>query len=75
LIGVTQRAAMQAIAPHSQDLEHQNADLRERQAKEARHRLDQQVAITVPNYLEIDRDPRWQKWLLEIDLMSGRLRC
>ena len=39
------------VAPHLQKLEQQNVQLR-RLAKEARHRLDQQVAAAVPNYQE-----------------------
>jgi hypothetical protein len=74
LIDVTQRAAMQTIAPYLQDLQNQNADLRARQAQEQRRRLDQEVAAAVPNYLEIDRDPEWHRWLMGIDLMSGRVR-
>ena len=28
----------------------------------------------MPNYREIDRDPRWHRWLLGIDVLSGRVR-
>jgi hypothetical protein len=28
-----------------------------------RRNLDQRVAAAVPNYQEIDRDPRWLQWL------------
>src|SRR5580765_2130699 len=61
LIDVTQRAALHAVAPHLQEIERQNAELRERLAREARRNLDQQVEIAVPNYREIDRDPRWHR--------------
>ena len=37
-------------------------------------RLDQEVAAAVPNYEEIDRDPRWHQWLLGIDPLNGRMR-
>jgi hypothetical protein len=43
-------------------------------AREARRVLDQQVEAAVPNYREIDSDPRWHRWLLGIDLYSGRVR-
>jgi hypothetical protein len=43
-------------------------------AIEARRNLDQRVASAVPNYQEIDRDPRWHRWLLEIDSLTGRPR-
>jgi hypothetical protein len=74
LIDVTQRAALHAVAPHLQNLEQQNAELQRRLAKEARHRLDQQVAAAVPDYQTIDRDPNWHRYLLELDPLSGRPR-
>jgi hypothetical protein len=74
LIDVTQRAAMQALAPELQEIRNQNADLQRRLAQEARRALDQAVEIAVPNYRDIDRDPRWHRWLLGIDVLSGRVR-
>lgn len=74
LIEVTQRAALQAVAPQIQEVEQQNAELRKQLAKEARRRLDQAVELSVPNYKEIDRNPRWHRWLLGVDTMSGRVR-
>jgi hypothetical protein len=74
LIDFTQRAAVQAVAPHLQRLEGENAELKQRLAREARRVLDQIVAAAVPNYMEIDRDPRWHRWLVGIDLYSGRVR-
>jgi hypothetical protein len=74
LLDVSQRAAMNAVAPYLQNLADQNANLRSQVAREQRRRLDQQVAAAVPNYQEIDRDPRWHQWLIGVDLMSGRVR-
>jgi hypothetical protein len=74
LIDLTQRAAAEVVAPQLAQMHEDNAMLRERLAVEARHRLDQQVAAAVPNYREIDRDPRWHDWLLGIDALSGRQR-
>ena len=74
LIDVTQRAALQAVVPHLQNLEFQNAQLQQRLAIEARRRLDDQVARGVPDYQQVDRDPRWHRWLLGIDSLSGRVR-
>ena len=65
---------MHAVAPHLQNLEQQNADLRQRLAVEARHSLDQRVERAVPNYREIDQDPRWHRWLLSLDPLSGCAR-
>lgn len=74
LIDVTQRAAMQAIQPKLAEVEQTNADLRRQLAIEARRRLDQAVETMVPNYKEIDRNPRWHRWLLGVDVFSGRVR-
>jgi hypothetical protein len=73
-IDVSQRAALHAIAPHLQQLQNDNADLRARQAREARRALDERVAAAVPNYRDYDRDARWHQWLRAIDVMSGRVR-
>lgn len=74
LIDLTQRAAAQVVAPQLQRIEEENARLREQLAREARRGLDQQVELAVPNYREIDRNPRWHDWLLGIDVFSGRVR-
>jgi hypothetical protein len=74
LLDVTQRAALHVVAPHLQEMERQNADLRGQLAREARRALDQAVELSVPNYRDIDRDPRWHRWLLGIDVLSGRVR-
>ena len=63
LVDFAQRAAAHAIAPHLQNLNAENAELRQRLAVEARYRLDQQVEAAIPNYRDIDRDPRWHQWL------------
>jgi hypothetical protein len=62
------------LAPQLAQIHEDNAMLRQRLAQEARHRLDQQVAAAVPNYREIDHDPRWHDWLLSTDALSGRQR-
>jgi hypothetical protein len=74
LLDVAQRAALQTVSPHLQRLDHENAELRNRLAQESRRALDQAVEAAVPNYREIDRDSRWHRWLLGIDLYSGRVR-
>jgi hypothetical protein len=55
-------------------LARENADLRARQAYDRRQRLDKEVAARVPDFREVDRDPRWHAWLRGIDPMSGRVR-
>jgi hypothetical protein len=70
LLDLTQRAALHVVAPHLQNLEHANVELRQRLAVEARRNLDAAVERAVPNYREIDRDPRWQA-LLNIAIADG----
>jgi hypothetical protein len=41
-----------------QQIQQDNAQLRQRLAVEARRRLDSQVATAVPNYQQVDQDPR-----------------
>jgi hypothetical protein len=74
MLDVSQRAAMQAVAPYLRHLNQQHADLQARQVRDARRALDEKVAQLVPNYRDFDRDSRWHQWLLGIDLMSGRMR-
>jgi hypothetical protein len=74
LLDVSQRAALNVISPYLQQLQADNADLRARQARDARRALDERVAKAVPNYKDFDRDSRWHSWLSGIDLMSGRMR-
>jgi hypothetical protein len=72
LVDFAQRAAAHVVAPHLQQLDQQTAELRERLAQEAN--LDRAVERELPNYQEIDRDPRWHRFLLEIDPYTGRPR-
>jgi hypothetical protein len=74
LISFSMRAAAQAVAPTVQALERQNAELAQQVARETRKNLDQGVAAAIPNYREIDQDPRWHRWLLGVDSLNGRVR-
>jgi hypothetical protein len=65
---------LHAVAPHLQASEQQNLELQNRLAREARARLDAAVERAVPNYREIDQDPRWHNWLRSVDPLSGRVR-
>jgi hypothetical protein len=74
LISVTQRAALAAVQPHLQQIQQDNAALRQRLAIEARRNLDQRVERAVPNFREIDRNPAWHRFLSGVDELSGRQR-
>jgi hypothetical protein len=74
LLDVAQRAALHVVEPKLQNLEAQNKELRRRQAQDQRRIMDQQVELAVPDFREIDRNPRWHRWLLGVDVLSGRVR-
>src|SRR5262245_9875232 len=74
LIDVSQRAALHAVGPQLQRLQEDNQLLQRRLAREARHRMDAQVAQAVPNYKEIDQMPEWHRYLLGTDPLSGTMR-
>jgi hypothetical protein len=74
LLDVAQRSALHALAPVVQNLEQQHEQLQRRLAQEARRNLDAAVERAVPNYREIDRDPRWHRWLLGVDTYTGQSR-
>jgi hypothetical protein len=74
LVAFSQRAALNAAAPHLQNLEQQNLELQRRLAIEARRNLDQRVEAAVPDFREIDRDPDWHRYLLGVETYSGRVR-
>jgi hypothetical protein len=74
LLNVSQRAAMQTVAPYLQQLSQQNAELRTRVARASRQNLDAAVERAVPNYREIDRNENWHEFLRGIDPLSGVVR-
>src|SRR5881394_1761764 len=62
LLDVAQRAALHTVAPHLDQLAADNNELRRQIAKEQRRALDNSVEMLVPDYREIDRNPRWHRW-------------
>jgi len=48
--------------------------LRDDLAQEVQRNLHQQVERAVPNWAEINRDPRWLQWLNTPDVYTGRTR-
>ena len=71
LVNFTQRAAAATVAPQLAQLGQQSQELMRRLALETRARLDREVEAAVPNYREIDNDPRWHQWLRGIDPHTG----
>src|SRR5262245_19430927 len=74
LLDVAQRAALHTVSPMLDQLAAQNTQLQRQLSKEQRHRMDQAVERAIPNFREIDRNPRWHRWLLGIDALTGKPR-
>jgi hypothetical protein len=74
LVDFSLRAATHAVAPQLQQLGQQSQELMQRLARETKARLDREVEAAVPDYLTIDRDPRWHQWLRATDPLNGRMR-
>src|SRR5262249_48331269 len=49
-------------------------ELMQRLARESRARLDREVQAAVPDYQQIDNDPRWHQWLRAPDPHTGLMR-
>jgi hypothetical protein len=74
LLDVTKRAALEVVAPKIVEIEERSAELQRQLVREQRANLDRMVEMAVPDFRQIDRNPRWHRWLLGIDLLSGRVR-
>jgi hypothetical protein len=74
LVDLAQRAARHAIEPQLQQLEQQNDELQDHLAREMQRDLHQEVVRAVPNWNEINNDPRWLQWLNTPDVYNGCTR-
>jgi hypothetical protein len=74
VLDLAQRAAMHATAPELQRIDAQNAELRQQLADSRQRMLYQALDSSLPNWREIDTDPRWRQWLLFSDLLNKRPR-
>jgi hypothetical protein len=74
LVTLAKRAALESVVPQLEQLQHQNNQLHGWLSHESRRALDQRVAALVPEYQQIDSDPRWHDWLRNSDSLSGRPR-
>ena len=74
LVDFSQRAAVQAVSPHLQELERQNAELSARLAREVKRNLDAALERAVPEWRQVNNDPRFHQWLRGRDVLSGEIR-
>jgi len=74
LLDVAQRAARHAMAPALNRLEQENEELRDEVTRAAKTSIDQYLDANVPNWREINNDPRFHSWLLAPEPYSGIIR-
>ena len=74
VLDLAQRASLHALAPELQRIDAQNESLRQQLAQEQRRGLYQTLDSSLPNWREIDNDPRWRQWLLFSDPYNKRPR-
>jgi hypothetical protein len=74
ILDVAQRAARQAMAPVMNRLEQENEQLRDHVAQQVQQNLHQQVQAAIPNWQQVNSDPRWLAWLNSPEPYSGYLR-
>jgi hypothetical protein len=73
-VGALGRVTETYLAPHLENLQAQQHELRKQLAREQRRRLDQEVYSMIPDLKEIDNRADWKKWLVGVDVMSGTVR-
>ena len=74
VLDLAQRAAKHAVAPEFARMEQENERLRKQIADDRRRGLYQTLDAQIPNWREIDNNPRWRQWLLLPEQYSGRIR-
>lgn len=73
-LGVAQRAALQAVQPHLNNLEARNRQLEQRLRKNSIQTVESLLDREVPNWPQINLSPRFKSWLRQREIYTGRLR-
>ena len=74
IIDLIQRGSRQAMAPILDRLEERDEQLREGLQRAAKTAIDHALDTAVPNWREINQDPRWFDWLNSPEPYSGYRR-
>jgi hypothetical protein len=74
MLDLAQRAARQVVVPEMQRLQSENEQLRENMARASKRTLDQALDYAVPNWREVNRNPRFISWLRLPDVYSSAIR-
>jgi hypothetical protein len=71
LLDVAIRAARHAVSPELAQLREENQQLHDEVGRAAKLAIDQVLDREVPNWREINADPRWLGWLAQVDEFNG----
>lgn len=74
MLDLAQRAARQVVVPEMQRVQAENEQLRENMARHSKRTLDQALDYAVPNWREVNRNPRFVSWLRLPDVYSSQVR-
>ena len=74
ILDVIQRGARQTMAPILDRLAERDEQLREGLQRAAKTAIDRALDAAVPNWREINQDPRWIQWLNSLEPYSGYRR-
>src|SRR5262249_4573762 len=74
LLDVAQRAGLHAVAPELQRLHEENQQLHDQLNSATKMAIDRELDAAVPNWREINNDPRFHSWLLQPEPYSGIIR-
>jgi hypothetical protein len=73
MIDLAQRAGLHAVGPELQRLHEENQLLRDEVTRAAKMAIDRELDAAVPNWRQINNDPRFHQWLLS-QIYSGVIR-
>lgn len=74
MIDLARRAALEAVSPELTALKQENADLKKSQLSGAQKDLRAQLSRFVPNWKNIQADPRWQQFLRLPNVYTNEVR-
>jgi hypothetical protein len=75
MIDLARRAALEAVSPELTALKAENADLKKNQISNAQKELRTQLARAVPNWKNIQADPRWAQFLRLPNIYTNEVRA
>jgi hypothetical protein len=74
VIDLAKRAAKEAIEPELLALREENKHLKQLNSETAHNVVIEMLSDAVPNWAEINKDPKFKAWMRSEDFYSGRIR-